>query len=67
MVMIAKIFKTYVSLGTWALSWGKFIPFREGALLPREIGPFPGENSLLLGEVVFFGYFICSLGNFFAP
>ncbi len=81
MVKVAKRFKTYVSLGTWALPWGKFIAYREGALLPRELGPFLEENSLLLGEVVFFpselfllfvkvvflGYFICFLGNFFAP
>jgi hypothetical protein len=53
MVMVAKTFKTYVSLGTWALLWGKFIAFGEGALLPRELKPFPKENSLLLDEVAF--------------
>jgi hypothetical protein len=26
----------------------------EGTLLPRELGPFPKENSLLPKEVVFF-------------
>jgi hypothetical protein len=27
---------------------------KEGAFLPRELGPFPKENSLLPGEVAFF-------------
>jgi hypothetical protein len=56
MVKVAKRFKTYVSLGTWALPWGKFIAYREGALLLRELGPLLEENSLLIGEVVFFPY-----------
>jgi hypothetical protein len=36
----------------------------EGALLHRELGPFPKENSLLLREVVFFTReFFYSIGN----
>jgi hypothetical protein len=53
MVMVAKIFKTYVSLGTWALPWGKFIALGEGALLPRELRPFLRENSLFFEEITF--------------
>ncbi len=81
MVMVANIFKTYVSLRTWALPWRKFIGLGEGAFLPRELRPFLRENSLLFKEITFFSnkcffiicescflrYFICSLGNFFGP
>jgi hypothetical protein len=37
---------------------------KEGAILLREFGPFPKENSLLLGEVVFSpGNYFYTMGN----
>jgi hypothetical protein len=47
-------------------SWGSTLLLKKGALLLGELGPFPKENSLLLGEVVFFTRnFFYSMKNLF--
>jgi hypothetical protein len=67
MTTIVKKFEIYVSQGNLGLFLGEStLLLKKGALLPWELGPFPKENSLLLGEVVFFTRnFFSSMRNLF--
>jgi hypothetical protein len=55
MVVIANKFETCVTLGNLGFFRGKYIvPGVRCLSPPKELGPFPMENSLFLEEVFFF-------------
>jgi hypothetical protein len=54
MTMIAKIFRTYISLGNLGLSLEKVHCFPRKVPLPQKLEPYPNEKSFIQIEVIFF-------------
>jgi hypothetical protein len=60
-IMIVKRFRTYVLWGNLSLTLAKVHCSLWKVLLPKELAPFPKENSSLPKEV------FCHQGTFFTP